>query len=192
MRQKRFPMVVLVLLLACILVIVLAMAAPACAQHASADSSRGTGTPPVSFILDSMLEAHEQDIKEKMFEYKFEAAGNDPAAQVNLIKERSDELKNDTASKKGILMALMAMNDSVSGKQFAAITDEMSASIEKLNGWSKKLEEHAAGLVMLNGHKAYTDSVEPLINDLKDARELAFRASQAAKDKKSVNASQKK
>jgi hypothetical protein len=45
---------------------------------------------------------------------------------------------------------------------------------------------------MLNGHKAYTDSVVPLIDDLNDARELASRASQVAKDKKNVNAGQKK
>ena len=186
-------MVVLALLLACVLVIVLAMAVPALTQQASDNGSGGggTGTPPVTFILDSMLDAHEQDIKEKMFEYKFEAASSDPAAQVALVKERSGELKSDTASKKGILVALMARNDSVSAKQFAALTDEMGTSIEKLNSLSKKLEEDAAGLVMLNGQKAYTDSVEPLISDLKDARELASRASQVAKDKKSVNVSQK-
>lgn len=184
MRQMRSPMVVLALLSVSILIIVLAMAAPACAQQAPDNGSKGAGTLPVSFILDSVLEAHEQDIKEKIFEYKFEAASNDPAVQADLVKERSDELKDDTAFKKGILMALMARKDLISGEQLSLLAEEMSVSIEKLNGRSKKLEEHAAGLTMLNGHKAYTDSVEPLIDDVKDAKELALKASQAAKDKK--------
>jgi len=187
MRQRRS--LIKTMLIVSLFLFLAAIAVPSFAQRAA---DNDTGALPVSFILDSALEAHEQDIKEKMFEYKFEAASNDPAAQVDLVKERSDELKKDIASKKGILMALMARNDSVPDYQFAALTDEMSASIEKLNGWSKKLQDHAAGLTMLNGHKAYTDSVVPLIDDLNDARELASRASQVAKDKKNVNAGQKK
>jgi len=187
MRQWRS--LIKTMLIVSLFLILAAVAAPSHAQRAE---DNNTGALPVTFILDSMLDAHEQDIKEKMFEYKFEAAGSDPAMQVGLVKERSDELKNDTASKKGLLMALLARNDSVSGRQFAALVDVTSAGIEKLNGWSKKLEEHAAELTMLNGHKAYTDSVEPLIDDLNDARELASKASQAAKDKKNANAGPKK
>jgi len=189
MRQKRFTMVILALLSACAMAVALAIAIPALAQQAQDNASGGKGDMPVSFLLDSAIDAHEQDIKERMFEYKFEAASGNPDAQVALVKERSDELKNDTASKKGILKALMARNGSIPGKQLAAIVDEMSSGIEKLGGWSKKLEEHAAGLVMLNGQKAYTESIVPLMDDLEDARELASKASKAAKDKKNDNAS---
>ena len=190
MRQKRFSLIFLALFLACVPALVLAAAVPAGTQ-AVVNNSRGTGSPPVTFILDSMLNAHEQDIKEKMFENQFEAASNDPAAQVVLVNKRGAELKKATATKKSILKGLLAMNGAVSDSQFVALTDEVGGSIEMLNGRSKKLEEHAAGLVLLNGHKAYTDSVEPLISDVSDARELASKASQVAKDKKNANAGKK-
>jgi hypothetical protein len=179
----------IIMLIAGLFLLLVATSVPSFAQQAEAND---TGALPITFILDSMMGAHEQDIKEKMFEYNFEAASDDPAAQVELVKKRSDELKHNTVLKKGILIALMARNGSVSGDQFAAIVDEMGAYIEKLNGWSKKLEEHAAGLAMLNGNKVYTDSVVPLMDDVKDAKDLASKASKEGKDKKNDNNGKKK
>ncbi len=180
-------MVILALLSACALAVALAIAHPALAQQTPDNGSKDAGGVPISFILDSAIDAHEQDIRDKMFEYKFEAAAGNPAGQVALVEERSNELKNDTAHKKSILKALMAKNGSVSGNKLAKMADELGASIDKLSGQSKKLEEYAAGLTLLYGSEAYTGPIEPLISEVNDARGLAQKASRAAKDNNNGN-----
>ncbi len=176
MRQKRFPMIILALFLACILAIALARAGIAMAEQPSG------GGPPVTFILDDMISSHEQDIREKMFEYKFEAASGDPDKQAGLVVERSDELKREAEAKKGFLQALISGNSSLPDGQLMALADDTNVSLEKLNGRSKKLEEHAAGLAMLKGHGAYTDTVR-LTSEINEAKGLVSKAKKAAGNK---------
>lgn len=128
---------------------------------------------PISFVLGSALDDHEQDIMENIFEYKFDAARSDPARQSGLVWKRSNELKSVANSKKAFLQALMEKNGTIPDGQIAGMAYSVGISVDKLNGWSKKLEEHAAGLTLLNGHKTYEDNVLPLFNDIKDAKGLS-------------------
>jgi hypothetical protein len=183
--KALFCLSLFILFLACV------MAIQAGAQPAAETSSKNTGMMPLSFILDSSLDVHEQDIKENIFEYRFEAAKNDPSLQSSLVKKRSADLKNDAVDKKNMLKALMEDKGEFSDDQMAMLAEEMNSSIEKLNGWSRKLEEHAAGLTLLNGKNAYIESIVPLMGDISDAKELAIKMSQEAKDKKNGSANKK-
>lgn len=158
------------------------------AQQGARSSSANITALPLSFLLDSTLDSHAQDIKENIFEYQFQAAKNNPAAQSDLIKKRSDELKNDTIDKKNLLDALMEANASLTDEQRAIIADETNASVEKISHMSKNLEEHAAGLTLLDDHTAYTQSVMPLIDNINDTMDLAKKISHDAKDKKNTAA----
>jgi hypothetical protein len=179
MQVLRYP----VFLFTIFFIIFLAMAVPAQAQQA-ADNTGDIGALPVSFILDNTLDAHAQDIKQNIYEYQFTAAAKDPAAQSGLLQKRSDDLKKDTMDKKKAISAILSRNGSISYEQLGAMASEMGSSIDRLNEWSKRLEEHAAGLSLLNGHKALTDPIVPLLSNIDDARGLAAKMAQAANDKK--------
>jgi hypothetical protein len=153
-------------------------AAAATAQQATNNSTGGA--MPLTFILESALDSHAQDIQENIFEYKFEAANNDPAKQSILVQKRSNELKNATMGKKAFIQALLRHNGSISDEQMAGMADELGTSVQKLDVWSKKLEEHAANLAMLNGHRTYTDEILPLMGDIEEAKGMAEKL----KDKK--------
>jgi hypothetical protein len=174
MSQHRFPLFISAILSA---VLLLSLAVPAYA-------SNGTGALPVSFILDSALDAHEQDIKENIFEYKFNAANNDPTLQSELVQKRSEDLKKVTMNKKSFMQALIDNGGTIPDGQMEMLAEEMGKSFQKLDAWSKKLEEHAAGLTLLKGHKTYTDDIQPLMKDINDAKGLAMKAARDASDKK--------
>ncbi len=188
MSIDRSVLKLLALSTAMVLLLSVATAFHVSAQQGAGSSGANITALPLSFLLDSTLDSHEQDIKENIFEYEFQAAKDDPDAQSDLIKKRSQELKNDTIGKKNLLDALMGENASLTDEQRAIIADETNVSMEKIDHMSKKLEEHAAGLTLLDDHTAYTQSVMPLIDNINDTMDLAKKISQDAKDKKNTAA----
>jgi hypothetical protein len=179
MQVLRYPVFLLVIFS----IIFLAAALPAQAQQAA---DNGTGDDisalPVSFILDNTMDSHVQDILQNIYEYEFRAAADNPAAQSELVQKRSDGLMMDTLDKKEVMRSILSRNESISPEQLMALASEMNGSIDRLNGWSKKLEDHAAGLSLLNGHKAGKDPIVPLLSDINDVRGLAGKMAQVAKD----------
>lgn len=142
----------------------------ASAQQASYNSS---GAMPLSFILDDALDTHAQDIKENIFEYEFNSSQNDPSRQSALVQKRSDELAGEANDKKALIRALMRKNGTIPDDQIAGMADSISLSVDRLGNRSKKLGEYAAGLTMLNGHKAYTEKVLPLLSDISDTKGMS-------------------
>ncbi|MDI6897305.1 hypothetical protein [Methanocella conradii] len=160
-----------------------AIAAPGSAMQASDNGNASSGSLPLYFIIDSTLGAHEQDIKDGIFEYEFEAARNDPALQASLIQKRCDELKSEVKNRKELLSALLLRDGVMRGDQLVAVAEEMNASIEKLDGRSRKLDGRAAGLGAANDKKAYEDSIIPLMSDLSNAQGMVATISQKANNK---------
>jgi hypothetical protein len=153
-------------------------------QAADNTTANDIGALPVSFVLNNAIDAHEQDIRQKIFEYEFMAAENSPSVQSDLVRKRSEDLKKDTLGKKKVMSAILSRNGSISPEQLGALASEMSGNIDRLSGFTRKLEEKAAGLSLLNGHKTNTDTIAPLLNDISDGRGLAAKMIQAADDKK--------
>lgn len=129
---------------------------------------------PLTFILESSLDSHAQDIQENIFEYQFSAANDDPEKQSLLVEKRGNELKETASKKKAFIQALLELDGAISDEQLAGMAELLDTSFEKLDKWSKKLEEKAAGLGILNGHKGYSDLL-PLKGDINSGKDLADR-----------------
>ncbi len=155
------------------------------AQNSTTDDN--TIALPISAILDSVLSAHEQDIKDKIFQYKFNSANNSPAVQADLIVARSNELKKSADDNENLMNALMASNDTISGEQLAAIAEETNESMGKLDNLSKDLEKHSGEVSSRTDHKSYVDPVKPLMNNITNAKTAVMKISQAAKEKIAQN-----
>ncbi|HTY90657.1 MAG TPA: hypothetical protein VMC84_05715 [Methanocella sp.] len=171
MELKRSFISLFASLLVLAAILFIALPITASAQQQAFDSS--SDAVPLSFILDNALDTHAQDIQENIFEYEFNAAGNDPGLQSALVLKRSDQLANETNHKKAFLQALIKKNDMVPDDQAAEMADSIGASVDRLGNWSKKLGEHAAGLSILNGHKAYSENVIPLISDINETKGIS-------------------
>ncbi len=174
--------------LAFVLMAVFAMAAaltvPSYAQLAQNNTTgNDTIALPISAIIDSAINAHEQDIKEKIFEFKFASANNSPAVQADLIIARSDEIKKDASDDANLLNALAATNGSISDEQLAAMADETNKSMDKLDNWSKNLERHSGEVSARDVNKSYVDPVKPLMSNISNAQTIVANISHAAKVK---------
>ena len=152
------------------ILVLIALPAYASAQQA-ADNNSDALAMPLSFILDNALDTQAQDIQENIFEYKFDAASNSPDAQSSLLQKRTDDLASDANDKKAFLKALIKKNATIPGYQISDMAGSVGASMDQLDKWSKKLENHAAGLVLLKGRNA--TSVQPLINNIQDTKGLS-------------------
>lgn len=172
----------LILIIAIVVLGAFSAIAPSFAQHAAAVNASDSNivSLPVSFVIDNAMNAQMQDIQENIFEYKFQAANNDTAAQEALVNSRSRQLNNDVASNEMFLNALISRNVSIPGSQLAALADQMNVSLGRMNKMSMKLQEHAAGLSLVNGHSENNNSAIPLISEINNTMALDQKVSQVA------------
>jgi hypothetical protein len=140
-----------------------ALVLAALAPHVSAQSTNDSGGLPLYFIIDSALDAHEQDIRDGIFEYRLQAVKDSPEMQAALIKGRYDELRLDVEMKKYLLGTLFK-GGTMSADRLKAVAREMNASIEKLDGRSRSLEARMAGLGV-NDKKDYKDLTPPIMGE---------------------------
>ncbi len=136
--------------------------------HGSAQSANDSGGLPLYFIIDNALDAHEQDIRDGILEYRLQAVKDSPETQAALIKGRYDELRSDVEKKKNLLGTLLN-GSAINADRLKAVAREMNASIEKLDGRSRSLEARMPGLGA-NGKKDYRELTPPLMGELSDAQ----------------------
>jgi hypothetical protein len=129
---------------------------------------------PLSLVIDSAMTAHEQDIKDRMFDYEFDHAGSE-AAKVTIVKKRSNDLAAAALKKRAFLEALENQSSLIPDGRLKAMVNATISTIERMTGSSKKLQEKSK---KLDKH-AYTDSVTQAVAGLDNATMLADRVSKA-------------
>jgi hypothetical protein len=179
----------IVLLTALMLILVIIAIAPSFAQQAPGNASGNDITSlPVSVILDNAMNQQMQDIQERIFEYKFQAASNDPTSQEALVNSRGRELANEAANNERFVSSLLSNNASLQGDQLAALSVVMNISTARLNNMSLELQYRAAGLSLPpNGSKGYSNSVLPLAGEINNTIKLDQKMLQAAMNKMADN-----
>lgn len=175
------------LLVSLLLMFILAIAMPANAQQTGQANATGDGAGnlPISAIIDQALNAHEQDIKDRMFDYQFNAAKDNPDAQANIVKKRGEELKAEANDKKSLIEALLNedQNGTIPEERLAAMMDETNKSLERVMNSSSIWEDHAMELTMVSGHQSYTGVIKPLVTELDQTRSMAQNESSKANDR---------
>ncbi|MCD1293599.1 hypothetical protein CUJ83_01125 [Methanocella sp. CWC-04] len=154
----------------------------------SADGNMsGTGQPaflPVLLVIQDTMSSHEEDLKDRIFEYKMEKARSDSQKQAGLINERANELKESAKKKEGLINALVQENNngSISGEQFTLMLQETNKSIFKISQSSNKLKENVKSLMDKNKNLTIPD-LTPILLNLEGTASFAQNLSKSANDK---------
>lgn len=172
-----------VMIFGCISVLIAAF--PVCAMQSIQGSDGGdlpvdgndTEFLPVVMVIEGAISTHEEDIKESVFEYKFEKASSDPARQSEIVKERAEELQEVAKKKLSFLEAIM--NESNKGKVrlglYKQMVRETNISIDKISMSSYKLEDTAKKLKSVN-RSIDTSMVDSVTADVKKTKKFAQTA----------------
>lgn len=130
---------------------------PVMGQQTAKDNSQDS--LPISLLLDSVMSSHEQDIKERMFDYGFDHA-IDGTQQASLVKARNDELKAAMMERQAFLRAFnnSIYTRSLSAEQLQAIFDDVKARIDRMTSSSNKLEEKSSKIKKNNNENKNTDT----------------------------------
>lgn len=98
---------------------------------------------PFSIIIGETMSAHEEDIKDRIFEYRLQKAANDISKQNDLLMQRSEDLRKSATEKERLVNALIRESDNgnLSIEQFSTAFNETIASLDKISISTKKLEE---------------------------------------------------
>jgi hypothetical protein len=181
----------LVFLAALMLILVVVAIVLSFAQQAPGNPSGNDITSlPISLVLDNAMNQQMQDIQERIFEYKFQAASNDPTSQEALVNTRGQELANEAANNERFVNSLLSNNVSLKGNQLAALADAMNISTARINNMSLDLQHRSAGLPLTdNGIEGNSNFVMPLVGEINNTIALDQKMSQAAISKMADNVS---
>lgn len=156
----------------CLLIALAAMPAAA-QQNVTGQDFSGL---PLSLVIDNVISAHEQDIKDRMLDYEFDNAGSE-AAKASIVKKRSDDLAAAAMKRQAFLEALD--NESNRGlipdSRLKAMINATISNIERMTGSSKKLQEKAKKL----NKRADADPVDQAVSGLDSASLLADHVSKS-------------
>ena len=150
--------------------VILMASTSAYAARGNNSTSNGITGMPVSFLIDDIMSVHENDIKDNMFEHKFESASVDPSKQAQIIIERAREI-NETAEKtqkRVSALSAEADNGTVSRGQISKIFDASDLAMDRISASSAKVEDRVKNISKSNG--THESDLSAAISELEKAR----------------------
>jgi len=164
-----------------ITVIAIATASASAQVTSGVDNS---GSLPISLFINKAISAHEQDIKDRMFDYEFNQTASE-AERASIVKERTDELNAAALDNQAFLKALK--NESsrglISSGRLDAMLNATKDSIERIAISSNRLQEKAQ---KIKGHDI-AGTVNPLISNINGASLLADNISKGARTRNNTD-----
>ncbi len=161
-HDARFTAIFIVIVIAA----VVAMATASASAQRTADSD----SLPVSLIIENVISAHEQDIRDRMLDYEFNHTTSE-VVKANIVKDRDDEL-NAAALEKQAFLEVLDNNSNrglIPGNRLDAMLNATKNSIGRIAASSNKLQEKEK---KLKGHDA-SGTVDPVIVNINKASSLA-------------------
>ena len=169
-RSARFTAI----FIAIVIVTIVALAT----ASASAQRTASSDPLPVSLIIDNVISAHEQDIKDRMLDYEFNHTTSE-AVKANIVKDRSDELNAAALDKQTFLEALNNDSGLIPGDRLNAMLNATKDNIERISISSNKLHEKAQ---KIKGHVTL-GTADPLIVNINRASAMADNISRGSTSK---------
>ncbi len=160
--------------------IVIAAIVAIATSSASAQRTADPDPLPVSLIIENVISAHEQDIKDRMLDFEFNHTTSE-AVKANIVKDRGDELNAAALEQQAFLEVLN--NDSnrglIPGDRLYAMLNVTKGSIERIAASSDKLQEKEK---KIKGHGA-SGTVDPVIVNIYKASSMADNISRGSANK---------
>jgi hypothetical protein len=129
-------------------------------------SAGNTAQLPVSLVIQNALNGQMQDVQQNIFNYQFQAAGNNTPAQAALVDSRSLQLANAASANERLISTLLTSNGSIPQGRLVAMADQMNASLTRIDNMSIGLQHRASALSGASGRNNSVSPVSSLMGQL--------------------------
>ena len=177
MSRLNFLALILVMTTAVMLLCGVAMAQSQVWQAPVNDPAGNATQLPISLVIQNALSGQMQDIQQNIFNYQFQAAGNNTPVQAALVDARSLQLANAASDNERLISALLASNGSIPQGRLVAVADQMNVSLSRINNMSLGLQHQASALSWADGRNSTVSPMNSLMGQLNYTMSLDRQAS---------------